>query len=74
MQSGKVWIGIAVAVVAGVGIYQTVILPRQTHAAILSVTEAARQAALRAEAASDTARRMTAPAAQDKDGADPVSR
>lgn len=73
MQSGRVWVGLAIGLVTGIGLYQTVILPRQTQEDALAATEAARQAAARAEAASDAARRMMAPAP--KDGATaPVSR
>lgn len=74
MQSGRVWIGLAIALVAGIGIYQSVILPRQTQQAAMAATEAARQAAARAEAASEAARRMTAPAPRDTDKGEPVSR
>ncbi|MEY4982348.1 MAG: hypothetical protein RIR62_614 [Pseudomonadota bacterium] len=54
----RVWIGLALGALAGVAVYQTVILPRDGRAAAAEAAEAARRAEARARAASDAAREV----------------
>lgn len=74
MRKGRLWITVGIAVLAGVGLYQSVILPRQTQAEAVAAADAARAAAARAQEASEAARRATRAGPRGPDAGGPVSR
>ena len=53
----RVWIGLALGALVGIGIYQTVVLPRERQATAIEAAEAARRAEAGARAAAEAARK-----------------
>ena len=53
----RVWIGMALGVLAGIGISQAVVLPRERQSAAIEAAEAARRAEAGARAAAEAARK-----------------